>query len=399
MSSRLGGSQSNLGLLLSELGKVTEAEELQSKSLVLFKSLSAEFPANTRYRSDLAASHNNRGLMLTQLGRHPDAERQFRDSLVLRAKLVAEFPAVPRYRSDLAISHTNLGTVLDQLGRKPEAEEQFKKGLDLQLKLVSDFPAVPRFRHELSRSHNSLGGLQNAMGKRAEAQEELRKGKELQAQLVAEFPTVSAYKEDLATSYFNSGVMLRDRGQLLDGLTSFEKVIAIVRPVHEADRRAVTAKRLLFFSHRARAQIYRQLEKYPEAANEYDQVVELSLPGERTTLRSLRALAKLRAGLVKAAVNEVEELRQLPGLDAGQLYNFACFYSLASGKVADKRQEFADTAMVLLEQAVQAGYNHAKMKKDDDLTPLRERDDFKKMLAELEAKFPPPKEPAPATKE
>ena len=42
--------------------------------------------------------------------------------------------------------------------------------------------------------------------------------------------------------------------------------------------------------------------------------------------------------------------------------------------------------MDLLQKAVKAGYKDAAhMKKDPDLDPLRAREDFKKLLAELEA--------------
>jgi hypothetical protein len=41
--------------------------------------------------------------------------------------------------------------------------------------------------------------------------------------------------------------------------------------------------------------------------------------------------------------------------------------------------------MVLLQKAVKAGYKDAThMKQDTDLDPLRGRDDFKKLLAELD---------------
>jgi hypothetical protein len=45
---------------------------------------------------------------------------------------------------------------------------------------------------------------------------------------------------------------------------------------------------------------------------------------------------------------------------------------------------------------VKAGYKSpAKMAKDTDLDALRDRDDFKKLLADLEVRFPPTLEPAP----
>ena len=43
--------------------------------------------------------------------------------------------------------------------------------------------------------------------------------------------------------------------------------------------------------------------------------------------------------------------------------------------------------MALLHQAVKAGFKHAAhMKKNAELDALRDREDFKKLLAELEAK-------------
>jgi hypothetical protein len=67
-----------------------------------------------------------------------------------------------------------------------------------------------------------------------------------------------------------------------------------------------------------------------------------------------------------------------------QWYDFACVYALASGKAADKKQEYADRAMQLLREAVKAGFNDAAhMAKDKDLDGLRPRDDFKKLLESL----------------
>jgi hypothetical protein len=61
-------------------------------------------------------------------------------------------------------------------------------------------------------------------------------------------------------------------------------------------------------------------------------------------------------------------------------------------KNARRAQFYADRAMATLKAAVAKGYkNLAQMKKDTDLDPLRQRDDFKKLMAELEAKAPEPK--------
>ena len=75
------------------------------------------------------------------------------------------------------------------------------------------------------------------------------------------------------------------------------------------------------------------------------------------------------------------------GWTADQGYNIACVHAVASGKIANRKQEYADRSMDWLRRAVTAGFNDAKhMKKDSDLDALRERDDFKKLIADLEAK-------------
>jgi hypothetical protein len=89
---------------------------------------------------------------------------------------------------------------------------------------------------------------------------------------------------------------------------------------------------------------------------------------------------------------------------ADELYDAACLYALCAaaadrdrpsppaplpqrGERGEKKKQLADEAMKLLQQAVAKGYNNAThMARDRDLDALRQRDDFKKLLAELEAK-------------
>jgi hypothetical protein len=83
---------------------------------------------------------------------------------------------------------------------------------------------------------------------------------------------------------------------------------------------------------------------------------------------------------------------------AGDCYDAACFQCRAGtlaakdARLAEARRKvlassYADRALALLRQAVAHGYDDAAhMKQDTDLEPLRGRDDFKKLLGDLEAK-------------
>ena len=81
--------------------------------------------------------------------------------------------------------------------------------------------------------------------------------------------------------------------------------------------------------------------------------------------------------------------RTLPAGDSaiiGTIYDTACVHALMIAKADDKTKQ-ADVAMDWLKQAVAAVYKDlANMKKDPDLDALRDREDFKKLIAELEAK-------------
>ena len=116
----------------------------------------------------------------------------------------------------------------------------------------------------------------------------------------------------------------------------------------------------------------------------------LSRDSDRLFARSMRAVGRARAGKVAVAIEEAEEVAK--NAHPRVLYNVARVYALAS--VATKanpispaqQAKYAERAVALLRQAVAKGYSDVNgMKNDDDLKSLRPRDDFQKLLAELDA--------------
>ena len=445
----LAWSHNSLGNLLGGLGQRAAAEEQIRKSLAIREKLAADFSAVPAYRQDLAWSHNSLGNLLGGLGQRAAAEKQYRKALALREKLAADppppppppsppspstartwpgatttwasyspisasvrqaekqyrkglaiweklaadFPAVPAYRSDLAWSHKNLGILLGGLGQRAAAEEQYPpRALAIEEKLAADFPAVPAYRSDLAWSHNSLGNLLGGLGQGAAAEEQYRKSLAMQEKLAAEFPAVPAYQVDLGGSYCNFGELIRNGGDPAASLKWFGQAIDCLQAVLDKEPRDVTAKQFLRNSHWGRAKAHDRLQKFAEAVKDWDRVIALSPPAEQLIFRASRATSRLQAGMVAEAVAEVAELTKTPFWPVGQWYNFACVYSVASGKIADKKREYADRAMELLRVAVKAGWKDAEhMKTDTDLDPLRDRDDFKKLIADFEKRFPPPK--------
>ena len=383
----LASSHNNLGLLLANLGKSAKAEEQYRSSLAIREKLVADFPTVPDYRRDLARSHNNLGALLRDTGKRDEAEEQYRSSLAIREKLVAEFPTVPDYRSDLASSHNNLGNLLALSGKRLGAEQQYRKGLAIREKLAAEFPTVTDYRRQLAGSHSNLGVLLADLGKRAEAEQQYRLGLAIREKLAAEFPAVPNHRIDLAGSYCNLGHLVRDGGRANDSLAWYDQAIDILSPIHRAEIRDVTVKQSLRNSYTGRAMAYDQLSQFAKAVKDWDRAVELSPLFEQPRFRASRATSRLKAGMVAEAVAEVAELTNIPGTPAPILYDYACVYAVASGKLANKQAEYADRAMTLLRQAVRAGFRDtASLRQDTALDPLRDRDDFKALLAQMQAK-------------
>jgi tetratricopeptide (TPR) repeat protein len=291
---------------------------------------------------------------------------------------------------DLAGSHYNLGNLLTDLGKRTEAEAAHREALAIREKMAAHYPAVPAYRQELATSHNVLGLLLAGMGQRAQADEAYRRALAIQEKLAADFPAVPAYRTHLGGSQCNFGHLLRDSNEPEQALPWYGRAMDTLEAVLRQVKVDVTAQQFLRNAHWGRARALDALKRHAEAVKDWDKVIELSAEAERPGFRMQRAISRVRARQENAAIQEAEELAK--SADANVLYDCACVLALAAGRKEEagaklSKKECAERAIALLRQAVAKGWKDAEhTKKDDGLKALRERDDFKKLLAELEAK-------------
>jgi tetratricopeptide (TPR) repeat protein len=379
----LASCRMNLGSVLGKQNKGKEAEAEYRKAVALLEKLAADFPAAPDYRDALAGGQYNLG-RLTGPGRVKEREEQYRKAAAHQERLVADFPAVPSYRAQLAATHNGLGVLLAGAGRLAEAEAEFRKGLARLEGLNAAAPAVPEYRKELAVSHSQLGRLLSQLGRAKEAEAECRKALPLLEKLTADFPDDRRYQTDLATVYFYLGHVAYSGGTRPGSLAWFDKAVATLTPVHRAHPQDETTRRQLSNSLETRALLLDELGRYEEAVAGWDRAIDLGPKEDRPLYRSHRANSLLHAGRVAEAVAEVDDLQTVAGWPPHFLYDFACVYSVASVKVAEGKPAYADRAMELLGKAVKGGFKDAaRLKADKQLDPLRDRDDFKKLLAGL----------------
>src|SRR5262249_822024 len=147
-------------------------------------------------------------------------------------------------------------------------------------------------------------------------------------------------------------------------------------------------------SYAGRARTLYRRGSYRSALADWDKAIELSTEAGRAALRIGRATSRLQVGPAPEAMAEAADLRKATTLTPDQGYECACIYAVATGKIPDKKEEYANRAMELLRKTVQAGWKYAAHLPDDtDLDSLRRRADFEKLKSEFEAAAKSPKKP------
>jgi serine/threonine protein kinase len=402
----LADSHCHLAFLLEKAGKRDEAKTELESALRTRVKLAEEFRAIPSYRFFAAVMHGELGRLFADFGgRATAADRERARAELLRAidleeGLAREFPAVSYYQDALADSHHNLGLLFSDLGKWDEARKQYEQARHLYERLAEQFPDSRAYQRDLAISHADFGMLLAKLRRLGEARDELGRAVDMMTSLVERYPDVPGYQLKLGGDICNLGVLFLREDKYADAVERFGSAIKTLAPLHEGRSQDPTATVWLRNSHANRALALVRMGKYAAAVKDCDRAIELSAPPEQAKYRALRATARLRAGQVAEAVTEVAELTSsgagrpgAAGWSAGHWYEFACVYAAASGKVADRSREYADRAMELLRQAVRAGFKDlARMAKDADLDPIRDRDDFKKLLAELQAGKEKPKD-------
>ena len=160
---------SNYGVLLKELGKITEAELFIRKAIAL----------NPKF----AMNHSNLGVILKDLGKLQEAEASFRKAIALN----------PQF----ADAYLNLAALLRDLGKLQEAELFSRKAIELNPKLAM--------------SHSNLGVILYDFGKLEEAEASFRKAIELNPKF--------------ADAYLNLAGVLRDLGKLEEFILISKSII------------------------------------------------------------------------------------------------------------------------------------------------------------------------------
>jgi serine/threonine protein kinase/tetratricopeptide (TPR) repeat protein len=318
-------TMNDLAISYDRLGRSADALKVVEESFARLKAkLGPDHPVTLKSAATLAVAYG-------KLRRHADAARLFEETLMLnKAKLGPEHP-------DTLINMTNLAISYAHLGRRADAVKLLDEALALhRTKLGADHPDTLAIIHNLAQSYADVGRYADA----------LKLFDETLARLIAKLG--ADHPDTLISMWGKAGVLVKlDRGA--------EAIPVIDECVQRAAGKIVDPRmlpRLLDLR-------LRHFEKMKDASG-CRRTAEVWEKLNRTDAASLYAAARMRS--VTCAV-----CKETTGADAIRL--------------AD---EEADRAVAWLTQAVAAGYKDAAhMAREKDLDALRDREDFKKLMAAL----------------
>ena len=299
-------------------------------------------------------------------------------------------------------------------------------------------------QRDLGVSFNKLGDVTLQLGQTKDALEFYQKGLVVRQRLADADPKNAQAQRDLSISFIQLGDVTLKLGQTKDALDFYQKALVVSQRLADADPKNAQAQRDLSVGHWKMASVFQQEHDYTRAIKAFEKAETLALRfskpdfyagdlawirGQIVTNRKAEgALADLDFALKQPAAevpkllgirvqvfaekNDQKNLlataiayEKLAIADDRHCYNAACAWSLMSGLVIDdakQKEEYVGKAMALLRKTPTGkgyvfdspGKFAARMKQDADMNPLRERADFKKLIADLEAP-PKPREVAP----
>jgi serine/threonine protein kinase/tetratricopeptide (TPR) repeat protein len=356
----LAAAHNNLGNVLMATNRMKEAEDAQRAAVDILRKLTAEPPARPDDRRLLAICYQNQGNLMFKTNRPRPAEECYLQARDLFHKLADEFPHQPEYRRDLAQLLNNLGPVYVSTQRRPQAEEAFRTAADTLQKLADEYPTRPEYRKLLAGSRANLGNLLTRMKRYPQAEEAYLAARDAYQRLAADFPLVSEYQCDLAKALVGLA-LLKSLGQdhaaaskLIEQALPHDQAALRVEPKNPTYREAYRTHRAIL------TEVLGSLGDHAKAADAADELARFAYDPAADSYTA--------AWVVVRCVDLAREDDRLTDAGRGEL-----------------TRSYADRAMTHLQAAVRHGYKDAaRLRTESDFDPLRSRDDFQKLLRDLD---------------
>jgi serine/threonine-protein kinase len=414
----LSYSEHNLGWLDSKVGRPESALAHYRRAAELREKVLKSAPTRVERRAELASTLGNMGWLIASTGRKDEARDVYRRGVALLEQCVADQPNVVSFRSNLAQLLSGLGELL----KGNDARAAFAKARALGETIVAEVPTVHRYRADLAMTLMLAGGLERDLKDYDEAIALQERAVALGEALARDHPDMVPYQLELASSLSHLGLTLVDANRPADGLPLHERATGVYETILRKNPADIAAASLLAGALNNSAMALASLGRHEEAIR----VLREAIARERACLerdpktaqyrqwlsnhylnlgKSLRALGRKEDALAVSRTR-FELLEQAPPeqRDAGIHYHVACEMAqivpligrgkpeveLTDSERAERRQ-YTDRAVEEFRMALADGFSDIPLfLRDEDLDPIRSRDDFRRLvLGEMDRVMPP----------
>jgi serine/threonine-protein kinase len=399
------------GAVYSNRRELSLAEQTYLQALTIRQQLVADHPDVGLFQEEQVRVTIDLGNIYRDTGRLDRAGESYEQALKVVEPLIEKHDSEPLYRFLAAGVYYNLGRMY-RLGKQPEqAQPAYEKGLANLRHIHQADPDNPTYQHRLGGTLSELGLLYLQTRKIDKAREAYKEALTINERLAHDHPGVRAYRELCARNYNDLGLLFKNTNNLTEARAHYEKALGHFKELSAMDPKmglyqdavaGITGNIAILYKQTRQPALAR--EKFEEAlllrealVKAHPEVTELQKSLDAIRLEYAGTLAMLgeHARAVQDAASLLEKSRDAESL----LYDAACVYSLASAAAAKDAklpppeqgkmaQQYAARSVELLRQAVDKGYTDIKhIKEDTDLDPIRRREDFQKVLQELEARL------------
>jgi serine/threonine protein kinase/tetratricopeptide (TPR) repeat protein len=408
--SDLAWTHLEIGYAMVLTGKPSEALEEHQKALAIRQKLVDANPAVTEFQRELCRAHLNIGFALQRMGKPAEALHEHKKQLAIAQKLADANPDVTELQGILSESHSMIGRALDSTGKPAEALQEHHKALAIVQKLADANPAVSVNQVQLASSHNDIGAVLWDTGKQEAALQEYQKALAIFQKLADANPAATNFQSGLGWSHNNIGGVLSETGKPAEALKEHQKALAIRQKLADANPTVPGFQLDLAMSNILIGRLHAREKRFSEAFAALEQGLAhfQKLADVHTTIplytnhlgwsHAYRGWAHVRAG--HAALAAADLRRALALWENAKAANgvsllersraLALLAGLAaagtSGVSAAEATAFADQAVGALRDAAQAGWGNWADLKEPDFDALRGREDFQKLIAQVEAR-------------
>jgi tetratricopeptide (TPR) repeat protein len=410
----------NLGLLYSRSGRLSQAGHAFRRTLTASERLARRFPKDPAYRHNQVRTWINLAWAYWNQGRQADGDKAFQTGFRLARNLVRDYPKVADYRTALTGYCRTAGerrlsmAASATAGAAPplvaEAVPFIDEALTLQRQLVREDPGVSAYRHDLAVVLIQLGVAHQVAGRPSRAEACFREALAVGEGLARDKPTLPANLVSPVTPRLCLALLQTEQGRPEAALERCAEASG------ELERLSPSMKRVYQLNFWAlglnRAYAHWERGQYREAVAAWDQVLAADAGSSRHLWRFARAVAQARATgtaasreyrtLYEKAVAEAAPLRPLLVFAGESPYWLAMVYALGAAAAADddrlpadqrsrRAERHAATAVALLAHARNSGWfrvagRRQRLEKDPEFAALRNRADFRTLLASLQSK-------------